>query len=87
MNELSFFLLVYVGVELSRDHPSEYVDPDLYDDCCWKVFCFRGLSKSIIFLWVNPVVCITKNYFSCISAIFKHLKFDIFIIKVLILLG
>lgn len=48
-------------VELSRDHPSEYVDPDLYDDCCWKVFCFRGLSKSIIFLWVNPVLKVKFN--------------------------
>lgn len=80
------FLGIFVGVELSRDHPTEHVDPDFDDDGCWKVFCFRGLSKSIIFLWVNPVVCITKISFACMSSVFMYLNFDIFL-KIKVLLG
>lgn len=57
------FLGIFVGVEISRDYFIEYVDLDFYGDFCWKVFCFRGFFKLIIFLWVNFVVCIIKIFF------------------------
>ncbi|XP_061171202.1 nuclear envelope integral membrane protein 1-like [Saccostrea echinata] len=49
------------------DHVMEKDDDELY----WKIFCFKGLAESVIFLWVNPVM---KLNFSHVPSHFKTVR-------------